>query len=171
MWSSAYCTYDLIICIFEVKFDWVEMRDYVFHHVVGTLGAQMSVVAGRYMTKFAMSIMLVELSTFFMNMRWRLLKHKMTESKYFVASSVTFMFVFFVTRILYFPMLILRFSQLNQLTDLLTLHPFQYTSLLVLLVSAILLVFLQFWWFYLIVAAFVKFFTGGFDKAKAHKDR
>lgn len=70
-----------------------------------------------------MTILLVELSTFFMNIRWRLLKHKMADSSSFVAVSVAFMAVFFGSRIIFMPMLNLRLVELNNAFPLTTLHP------------------------------------------------
>jgi hypothetical protein len=50
LFSAGYCTYDLIICVFEVKFTWLECRDYVYHHVVGTIGGTITIISGYYMT-------------------------------------------------------------------------------------------------------------------------
>ena len=106
--SSAYCLYDMYICIFEIKFAFHECSDYIFHHTVGLLGAILVIVTGQFPVALSVGNLVSETSNFCMNLRWRLLKHKMTESQWFIASSILFMVVFFFSRVVFMLMLNIR---------------------------------------------------------------
>ena len=112
--SSAYCVYDIYICIVEIKFTAKECSDYLFHHIVGVLGAIVVLVCGQFPVALSVGNLVSECSNFCMNIRWRLLKHKMTETNWFFAASVVFMIVFFFSRVVFMLMLNLRALEVNK---------------------------------------------------------
>ena len=111
--SSGYCFYDIFICIYEIEFTALECRDYIFHHAVGVFGCILVLITGQFFLLLSVANLIAESSNFLMNIRWRLLKHKMTESWIFFAISVAFMLVFFWSRVFYMLMVTFRFYELN----------------------------------------------------------
>lgn len=112
--SSAYCVYDIYVCLVEIEFTAFECRDYIFHHVMGCIGGVTSYTFGYFCPILAVAILISETSNFCMNIRWRLLKHKMTEHWSFVAASMAFMITFFCSRVFFMLMVVLRCIELNQ---------------------------------------------------------
>jgi len=107
--SSGYCFYDIYVCIYEIEFTPKECRDYIFHHAVGVFGAILVLINGQFFVLLSVANLISESSNFLMNIRWRLLKLKMTESWMFFASSVAFMVVFFWSRVFFMFKVTLRF--------------------------------------------------------------
>ena len=106
--SSAYCVYDIYICLIEIKFTAFECKDYIFHHVVGVLGALLVLVSGQFPVALSVGNLVSETSNFCMNFRWRLLKHKITEGSLFLFASILFMVVFFFSRVVFMLLLVIR---------------------------------------------------------------
>jgi hypothetical protein len=113
MFSSGYCFYDIFVCIYEIEFTAFECRDYIFHHAVGVFGAVLVLVTGQFLVVMSIANLVAESSNFLMNIRWRLLKHKMTESPIFIAVSIAFMIVFFFSRVFYMLMVTMRIIEIN----------------------------------------------------------
>lgn len=71
--SSAYCVYDLYIILFKIGGGFAPNADFIFHHIVGLLGALGVIVVGRFNVALSCGNLVSELSNFFMNMRWHML--------------------------------------------------------------------------------------------------
>jgi hypothetical protein len=106
--SSGYCLYDIYVCLYEIKFTVAEAKDYIFHHVVGILGACGVILCGRFTVALSAGNLVSELSNGVMNIRWRMLKHKQTEHWSFIPASIAFMICFFFSRVVFMLMLIMR---------------------------------------------------------------
>lgn len=128
--SSAYCIYDVYVCLVEIEFTMFECRDYIFHHVVGCIGAVLAYTGGHFLPCAACAILISESSNFCMNIRWRLLKHKMTEHWYFIAASMAFMIVFFFSRVFFMLMVVLRCFEINQSFPFRKQHPLVYSCII-----------------------------------------
>lgn len=160
--SSGYCFYDIFICIYEIKFTVFECRDYIFHHAVGVFGAVLVLVTGQFLVVMSIANLVAESSNFLMNIRWRMLKHKMTESPLFIAISMAFMMVFFCSRVIYMLWVTIRILEINQTFPFAKQHPVIYVCMIIAESCEVLLYLLQVWWFYVIFMNFVKTVTGGF---------
>ena len=169
--SSGYCFYDIFVCILEIKFTAFECRDYIFHHAVGVFGAILVLITGQFLVLLSVANLVSESSNFLMNIRWRLLKHKMTESPMFFATSVVFMIVFFCSRVIFMLMVTFRIFEINYTVPVHKQHPAIYLAMIIAEICQVLLYALQVWWFYVIFMNFVKTITGGFKIAKTDKDR
>ena len=169
--SAGYCIYDLYICIVEIKFSYSEMRDYLFHHIVGCLGAATAIFGGKYLVILAVGNLISETSNSLMNIRWRLLKHKMADHWGFIAASVSFMVVFFFSRVVLMLMLLIRIVGLRLGTNWrVGHHPVTYVIALSGEFCQLLIYLLQLFWFYMIFRNFYRTLIGGY-KDKAYKDR
>ena len=147
--SAGYCVYDLFICIVEIKFTYAEMKDYLFHHIVGVLGATVSIFSGRYLVILAVGNLISESSNSLMNIRWRFLKHKMADHTGFYVASCSFMVVFFFSRVLLMLMLLIRIVELRMQTDWrVGYHPLTYVVALFAEFFQLLIYLLQLWWFW-----------------------
>lgn len=113
MFSSGYCFYDIFVCIYEIEFTAFECKDYIFHHAVGVFGAALVLVTGQFLVVISVANIVSESSNFLMNIRWRLLKHKMTDSPFFIPVSIAFMIVFFFSRVFYMLMINMRIYEIN----------------------------------------------------------
>ena len=170
--SAGYCIYDLYICIVEIKFSYSEMKDYLFHHIVGCMGAATAIFCGKYLVILAVGNLISETSNSLMNIRWRLLKHKMADHWGFIAASVSFMLVFFFSRVVLMLMLLIRIVELRLGTDWrVGHHPATYSVALFSEFCQFLIYLLQLYWFGMIFRNFYRTLIGGYKDTKAYKDR
>lgn len=116
--SSAYCVYDLYVCLFCIKYTWKQGADFIFHHIVGLIGAVGVLIVGRFNVALSCGALVSELSNFFMNMRWHMLQHKMTTSPLFNVAQMSFAFSFFVVRVVFMLMLVVRNWQIHSKFDI-----------------------------------------------------
>jgi hypothetical protein len=160
--SAGYCTSDLYVSAYEIKFTLKEMQDYIFHHVVGIVGGAFCLMAGNFVVAVAISNMLAESSNFFMNTRWRLLKHKMPDHWLFMAASAGFTLAFFCSRVFFMLVLTVRMFQMNFQFPSSEMHPLIYLMTVAFELCQVLIYSLQLWWFYQIVIVFYRTATGGY---------
>ena len=106
VYSIGYIFVDLYVCIFEIQYSWKDGMEVYLHHLVGSIGGIVSFTNGYFFPNMALSVMVVELSTPILNQRWRLLKHKMTESLFFTLTNVGFAVMFFLSRCAFMPKLL-----------------------------------------------------------------
>jgi len=69
-------TYDVFICMFELGYTLSKGGDFIAHHIVGIIGAFSVIVAGRFNVALSAGNLFSEWTSFPMNFRWRMLKHK-----------------------------------------------------------------------------------------------
>jgi len=74
--STGYVTYDTFICITELGYTMRNGADFIGHHIVGIIGAFCVIVAGRFNVALSAGNLVSEWTSFSMNQRWRMLKHK-----------------------------------------------------------------------------------------------
>lgn len=106
--STGYVTYDTFICVYELSYNLKKGGDFLAHHIVGIIGAFTSIVAGRFCIALSSSNLFSEWTTFPMNQRWRMLKHKQTESPLYMVVNAIFFFGYVFARIVFMGMLLLR---------------------------------------------------------------
>ena len=106
--SSAYCFYDLYICVFKIKYTLKQGSDFIFHHVIGITGALFSLTLGRWNVGLGSAALVSETSNFAMNMRWFMLKHGMSEHWLYLPMNITFALSFFLSRIVFIAMIFTR---------------------------------------------------------------
>jgi len=106
IFSSGYCFYDLFIVIFKIRLGCSGPgAEFIFHHVVGIGGAITSFILGRMNPALAAAALVSEASNFAMNMRWFMLKHKMTDHPMFIPVNITFAVLFFLSRVVFMFMI------------------------------------------------------------------
>ena len=169
--SSGYCLYDIYVCLVEIKFTLDEAKDYIFHHVVGIMGALGVMICGRFTVALSAGNLVSELSNALMNVRWRLLKHKQTEHWAFVPASVTFMICFFFSRVVFMLMLIIRLVDAHHVFDIRNEEPYIIAAYVATDALQVMLYLLQIYWFQLIFMNFYKTVTGGFKVRPDKKGR
>lgn len=74
--STGYVTYDVFLCIFELGYSFKQGADFIFHHILGIVGAAAVIVAGRFNVALSAGNLVSEWTGFPMNLRWRMLMHK-----------------------------------------------------------------------------------------------
>ena len=111
--SSAYCVYDLYVCLFCIKYTCKQGADFIFHHIVGLIGALGVLLVGRFNVALSCGSLVSELSNLFMNVRWHMLQHKMTTTPLFNVIQLAFAFSFFVVRVIFMLMLTVRNWQMH----------------------------------------------------------
>ena len=74
--SSGYVTYDTFICLYELGYGLKVGSDFIVHHILGIFGAVTSLIAGQFCIALSSANLISEWTTFPMNQRWRMLKHK-----------------------------------------------------------------------------------------------
>jgi TLC domain len=68
----------------------------------------MSLYLGHQNIPLAAACLLTEISDIFMNIRWFMLKHKLNEGSIYNAINYIFLVTFFITRVFYIALLIIR---------------------------------------------------------------
>ena len=92
----------------EIGYTLKEGGDFIFHHVVGLLGAAVVLLAGDFTVALSVGNLVSEFSNCFMNVRWRLLKHKMTDHWFYLPINFMFMMAYLFSRILFMGALLVR---------------------------------------------------------------
>jgi len=110
----SYCFYDLFVCIFKTKTTLKERSDIYLHHLMGLCGAGLSLYLGHQNTALGAACLLTEASTIPMNIRWLMLKHKMTNSVFYLPVNIGFMLSFFLSRVFFLVFLQARNFQILQ---------------------------------------------------------
>lgn len=164
-YSIGYIFVDLYVCYCEIQYTWKEGMEIYLHHTVGNFGGLVSLTTGYLWPNIAISVMVAELSTPILNMRWRLLKHKMTDTAMFTAANVGFATMFFISRCVFMPQLSLLVWRLWSSFPFLQMHPVTYTGFLVGSVCLLFLQLLQFYWMALILNSLYKSMTGQHKKS------
>ena len=95
----------------------------------------------------------------------------MTESQWFIASSILFMVVFFFSRVVFMLMLNIRTYEANKIFNWDSQHPLVYFTIVLAEVLQVLLYLLQVKWFHVIFMNFYKTVTGGFKVVETKKGR
>ena len=106
--STGYVTYDTFICIKELDYTLKSGGDFIAHHIVGIIGALAVLVAGRSNVALSAGNLVSEWTSFVMNQRWRMLKHKQTEGLPFLAVNALFFMSYIICRIVFMGTLLLR---------------------------------------------------------------
>ena len=116
--STGYVTYDLFLCFFELGYSFKKGGDFIMHHIVGALGAYAVMVAGRFSVALSAGNLMSEWTTFSMNQRWRMIKHKQGEGTIYMLVNAIFFFSYFFVRIVFMFMLLVRNYQIQQNFDI-----------------------------------------------------
>lgn len=115
--SSAYCLYDMYICLYEIKYGKKESTEFVYHHIVGIAGALFSVVLGRHNPPLSAAVLVSEISNFAMNIRWFMLKHNLCEHALYMPVNFMFMVMFFLSRVVFMLMILIRNAHAHLILD------------------------------------------------------
>ena len=116
--SSAYVTYDLWLCIYELGYTLKKGGDFIAHHAVGIMGAACVLVSGRFNVALSCGQLMSEWTGLPMNYRWRMLKHKQGEGMHFMAVNVVFFFSYIFCRIAFMGSLLIRNVQVQRSFDI-----------------------------------------------------
>lgn len=110
--GAGYVTYDLWMCIFVLNYNLKSGIDFIIHHFVGLVGAFAVLVSGRFNVALSCGQIVSEWTSFPMNFRWRLLKHKQTEGLAFMAVNFVFLFAYIACRMVFMGTLLVRNYQI-----------------------------------------------------------
>lgn len=158
--SAGYVTYDLVIIFWKLGYTVKTGGDFVVHHIVGLVGALAVMISGRFNVALSAGNLVSEWSNLIMNLRWRMLKHKMTEGLPFLVVNAIFMLSYIIVRIVFMLMLLIRNYQIQQVFDIYSDPPAVYSCAIVSLVLQVSLYLIQIYWFKLIVGAFLRTLRG-----------
>ena len=92
----------------EIGYTFKEGADFIFHHVVGIAGAIAVLIAGDFTVALSVGNLVSEFSNSFMNMRWRWLKHKLTEHWFYLPLNFGFLMAYLFSRIVFMAALLIR---------------------------------------------------------------
>ncbi len=82
------------------------------HHLVGILGAAAVIVCGRFNVALSAGNLMSEWTSFPMNHRWRMIKHKMTDSPWYMVVNGIFFLGYLFVRVIFMALLLLRNYQI-----------------------------------------------------------
>ena len=169
--STAYVIYDLVVCIVFIGYKMKEGADFIFHHVVGIIGAVAVLIAGQFTIALSVCNLVSEFSNAFMNLRWRMLKHKMTEHSLYLPLNFCFLLSYLFSRILFMGALLVRNWEISQITTLYS-HPNELVSSCAITSTAmqVMLYLIQLYWFKLIINAVIRTLEGGKPTSAADTD-
>ena len=165
--STAYVTYDIILCIFELNYSFTQGADFIVHHILGILGAAAVMVSGRFNVALSAGNLMSEWTGFAMNHRWRMLKHKQSDGVGFIVVNAIFFFSYLFVRVIFMGMLILRNYQIQHSFDIFSDPPLVSVAAVVSTALQIGLYVIQLYWFYLIFGAFLNTLQGGKPEIKS----
>lgn len=100
----GYFAYDLVVMLAVVGDRSIVTKQLIVHHIISSLTFTFSFVEGRHLVSMSQSVMLCELSTLFLNIRFNM--GKKAEGLFPFINSVCLFLSFTFTRILWFPLLI-----------------------------------------------------------------
>ena len=159
--STGYVTYDVFICIFELGYTLSKGGDFIAHHIVGIIGALCVVVAGRFNVALSAGNLFSEWTSFPMNYRWRMLKHKQTEGVFFIVVNAIFFGGYVIARVFFMAWLLFRNFQIQQVFAISSDPPIVYYCAIMSTVLQVCLYLIQMFWFKLIFGAFMRTIKGG----------
>lgn len=134
--------------------------DFIAHHIVGIIGAVTVLIAGRFNVALSAGNLFSEWTTFAMNHRWRMLKHKQTEGLPFILMNAIFLMCYVIARIVFMAMLLLRNYQIQSNFSISTDPPLIWTASVISSALQVVLYLIQLFWFKLIFGAFVRTLQG-----------
>jgi len=111
-------TYDLWLCICELDYTLKKGGDFIFHHVVGLVGAITVLISGRFNVALSCGQLVSEWTGFPMNWRWRMLKHKNTKGSSFIVVNAFFFIGYIITRVVFMACLLHRNYQVQYRFDI-----------------------------------------------------
>ena len=158
--STGYVTYDVFICFFELGYTMKKGGDFIVHHIVGIVGALAVVVAGRFSVALSAGNLFSEWTTFPMNMRWRMLKHKQAEGLPFMAVNALFFMMYIFVRVVFMGQLLIRNYQIQQAFDIFSDPPIVSVCAVASTALQVMLYLIQLYWFKLIFGAFLSAIQG-----------
>ena len=129
----------------------------MFHHTFGIFAAVISLILGQHNIVLSAAMMICEISSILMNIRWTMLKHGLSEHFLYLPINLAFAMSFFLSRVVFMFMIVVRNYHANTLLTQTTY--FQTTNNILLL----LIYFLQLYWFYAILKMLVKAIVGSED--------
>lgn len=159
--STGYVTYDVFICVFELGYSLSKGGDFIAHHIVGIIGALCVLVAGRFSVALSAGNLFSEWTSFAMNHRWRMLKHKMTEGCGFMLVNAVFFLGYVVARVVFMAVLLYKNYQIQQVFAISSDPPIVYYCAIASTVLQFMLYVIQMFWFKLIFGAFMRTMKGG----------
>ena len=134
--------------------------DFIAHHIVGIIGAVAVLIAGRFNVALSAGNLFSEWTTFAMNHRWRMLKHKQTEGLPFIFMNAIFLMCYVIARIVFMAMLLLRNYQIQSNFSISSDPPLIWTASVISSALQVVLYLIQLFWFKLIFGAFVRTLQG-----------
>ena len=134
--------------------------DFIAHHIVGIIGAVTVLIAGRFNVALSAGNLFSEWTTFAMNHRWRMLKHKQTEGLPFILMNAIFLMCYVIARIVFMAMLLLRNYQIQSNFSISSDPPLIWTASVISSALQVVLYLIQLFWFKLIFGAFVRTLQG-----------
>jgi len=134
--------------------------DFIAHHIVGIIGAVTVLIAGRFFIALSAGNLFSEWTTFAMNHRWRMLKHKQTEGLPFLLINAVFLMCYVFARIVFMAMLLLRNYQIQSNFSISSDPPLIWTASVISSALQVVLYLIQLFWFKLIFGAFVRTLQG-----------
>lgn len=163
LFSTAYIFADMHWTLNVFQYKGAELAEYMWHHACVFLATSSSFFFGGFAITLSALVLVVELSNVFMNVRWFMQKHRATEHWFFMPCCFLFLVLFFITRIVYLLMLVVRSIEIQlTLIDVRKLHGDNMWKLMqVNNVGAIALYLLQLWWFVAIMKVVVNTLAGG----------
>jgi len=153
-------TYDLWVCTAELGYTMAKGGDFIMHHVVGLLGAVAVMISGRFNVALSCGQLVSEWTGFFMNARWRMLKHKQAEGTLYMVVNFLFFFGYIVARIVFMAMLLIRNVQVQYRFDIFSDPPLIYVCAVLSTIMQIGLYVIQLFWFKMIFGAFLRALKG-----------
>lgn len=134
--------------------------DFILHHIVGILGAVVVLIAGRFSVALCAGNIFSEWTSFPMNHRWRMLKHKQTEGLSFLVMNAIFLIFYFVARIVFMGALLVRNYQIQNNYSISSEPPLIWEAAVMSTVLQVILYLIQLFWFRLIFGALVRTIQG-----------
>ena len=159
--STGYVTYDVFICVLELGYTLSNGGDFIAHHIVGIIGALCVVVAGRFNVALSAGNLFSEWTSFAMNHRWRMLKHKRTEGALFILVNAIFFGGYVIARVFFMAWLLFRNYQIQQVFAISSDPTIVYYCAIMSTFLQVCLYFIQMFWFKLIFGAFMRTLKGG----------
>ena len=77
-----------------------------FHHIMAITGDIGGVAISGYFGSMAQLTWMTEASTFFVNLRWLLSTHKLTDGKLYIVNGFMMTLVFFVFRVVFYSYMV-----------------------------------------------------------------
>lgn len=103
--SLGYFIHDFV----ATRHEWLKYKSHAFHHLLAFgIITPLLMTRSTHLAKFYKQIGLLEISTVFLDQMWILRELDKENSKLYKANSLAFVVVFFLARIVYFPLIILH---------------------------------------------------------------